>query len=98
MKLHEVETESVYPLQDYKFLFDENDLPVGFGKAERPTSIMTIPEYENSISNLQDVLYDGYGKLYADEDGNLYGGETWYIGGKFELAVWQRVVKKELEE
>jgi len=91
MMLTKANTDAEFPLQDYHFMFDRN-IPVGYGCTERPERFTPI-EWEHRIDNMRDSLYERYGDLYKDENGNLYGVETMFSGDKLAPCVWQRVEK-----
>lgn len=89
MKLTKVSTGIEYPLQSYRFIWEDGKA-VGFGRMNCPEDINPI-EWENRLDDYIDELWDGYGELYQDEDGNLYGVETMHFNEKCVPCVWSRV-------
>ena len=80
-----------YPMKEYgyKFLFDADHAPVGFGRsAEAEEDRRT---YERRYNYAVDSLYDAACPICIGEDGELYGVQYEYAENGFEPYVWQRV-------
>jgi len=89
MKLTKVDTGVKSPLANYRFIF-EDGRPVGFGHEDRPDEFTEL-EWQRKVDRMTDDLWDGYGDLYQDDDGNLYGVETRFNGSDLVPCVWSRV-------